>query len=95
MVPCWAATAQQPQEENSNVKFTPYCVSTDVHPDRHADRLHVPQRLCVPRDALHAQGLRHPLPPRAERSEEEAKFQGARVARGGPKWTLPSDWLLL
>lgn len=76
------ATVQQPQKEKTVMWSFLLTVSTDVHPDGHVDCLHVPQRLCVPWDALHAQGLCHHLPAWAERSEEETKLQGARVAHG-------------
>ena len=51
-------------------------VLSDVHPDHHADRLPQPVCLRLSGDALRAQSLRHPLPPRAERSQTQAQFQG-------------------
>lgn len=48
----------------------------DVHPDHHPDRLPQPVCLRVSGNALHAQSLRHPLPPRAERSQAETELQG-------------------
>lgn len=55
-----------------------FCLSasTDVHPDSHLDRVHVSQCVCLTRDALHAEGVRHHFPPWAECSEEEEKLQG-------------------
>lgn len=47
----------------------------DVHPDHHPDRVHEPERHRVPGHALHPQGLRHHLPPGAERPEEEAQLK--------------------
>lgn len=51
----------------SKVGFTVHTVLClllpDVHPDDHADHLCEPERFSVPRLALHAQGLRGPLPP--------------------------------
>ena len=47
-----------------------------VHPDHHADHLHEPQCLGRAGHALHAQGVRHPVPPGAQRAEEEAQLQG-------------------
>lgn len=47
----------------------------DVHPDHHPDSVHEPERHRVPGHALHPQGLRHYLPPRAERPKEEAQLQ--------------------
>lgn len=60
----------------------PVCLSasTDVHPDNNSDCLHVSQRFRLSGDALHAQGLRHHLPPGAERPEEKEKLQGMTVA---------------
>lgn len=43
-----------------------------VHPDNHPDHLHEPQCLSSTGHALHAQGVHHYLPPRDERTEEEA-----------------------
>lgn len=49
--------------------------AADVHPDHHPDGVHEPERHRVPGHALHPQGLRHHLPPGAERPEEEAQLQ--------------------
>lgn len=52
------------------------CVcAADVHPDHHADRVHEPERHRVSGDALHPKGLRHHLPPGAERAEAETQLQ--------------------
>ncbi len=48
----------------------------DVHPDDDADRVHESECLCVSGDALHPEGLRHHLPPGAERAEAQAQLQG-------------------
>ena len=48
----------------------------DVHPDHHADGIHEPQRHRVPGHALHPQGLRHHLPPGAERAEAQTQPEG-------------------
>jgi len=47
-----------------------------VHPDDHADHLREPERLRVPRAALHAEGLRGSLPPGAERGQAHAQPEG-------------------
>lgn len=44
-------------------------VTTDVHPNHHTDYLPQPVGLRVPGDALHAQGVHHPLPPGSERTQ--------------------------
>lgn len=51
-------------------------VLSDVHPDHHADRVPQPVRVRLSGDALHAQSLRHPLPPGAERPQTQAQLQG-------------------
>ncbi|GCC44601.1 hypothetical protein chiPu_0028396 [Chiloscyllium punctatum] len=48
----------------------------DVHPDDDADGLHESERLRLPGDALPAQGLRHRLPPGAERPAAQTQLQG-------------------
>lgn len=48
----------------------------DVYPNHHPDHLSQPVCLCLSGDALHAQGLRHPLPPRAERPQTKTQLQG-------------------
>lgn len=53
----------------------------DVHPNNHADHLSEPQRLRVPRVALHAQGLRGALPPRAERAQAHTQPEGCGHCR--------------
>ncbi|CAJ1085690.1 glutamate receptor%2C metabotropic 6a [Xyrichtys novacula] len=40
-----------------------YVLLTVVYPDGHSDSVHVTQRLCLSRDALHAEGLCHHPPP--------------------------------
>lgn len=48
----------------------------DVHPNYHSDHFSQPVCFCVSGDALHAQGLHHPLPPRAERTQTKTQLQG-------------------
>lgn len=48
----------------------------DVHPNHHSDSVHEPECFGVAGDALHPQGLRHHLPPRAERPEAQEELQG-------------------
>ncbi|XP_039590185.1 metabotropic glutamate receptor 7 isoform X4 [Passer montanus] len=47
-----------------------------LHPNHHAHHLHEPERVGGAGDALHAQGLHHHLPPRAQRAEAQAQLQG-------------------
>lgn len=62
-----------------------------VHPDYHADHLHEPECIRGPRDALHAQSLRHHLPPGAQRAEEETLLQSSRHSRHHVVATLPQS----
>lgn len=55
----------------------------DVHPDGDFDRVHDSQCIRFPRDALHSQSLRHPLPARAEHPKEEEKLQGKEEEEDG------------
>lgn len=56
---------------------TPYlCSSADVYPDDNPDHLCKPQRICLPGNALHAQGLRGAFPSWAERAQAQAKPEG-------------------
>jgi len=56
--------------------FSDFCVSVaDVHPDHHSDSVHESERHRILGHALHSQGLRHHLPPGAERPEEKAQLQ--------------------
>lgn len=53
-----------------------FFLSKALHPDHHADHLHESERVRCSGNALHAQGLRHHLPPGAQRAEAEAELQG-------------------
>lgn len=48
----------------------------DVYTNYYPDHLSEPVCLCFSGDALHAQGLHHPLPPRAERTQTKTELQG-------------------
>lgn len=56
----------------------------DVYPNHHLDHLPQPVGLRLPGDALHAEGLHHPLPPRAERAQTETQLQGESLASCRP-----------
>lgn len=51
--------------------------SKAVRPNHHADDLHESERICSPRYALHAQSLRHHLPPGAQCAETQAQLQSS------------------
>lgn len=55
----------------------------DLHPNNHTDCVAEPECIGVPRHALRAQNLRHPVPSRAECAEAEAQPQGD-LHGGGP-----------
>lgn len=107
--PVWAAPQCEPSVPNGSSpgsgpsrRLSPTRLSvsvlSDVHPDHHADRLPQPLRLRLSGDALHAQSLRHPLPPRAERSQAQAQLQGENLDRdAGAAASLSGKacWLLL
>ncbi len=61
----------------------------DVHPDHHPDCFHEPERHRVSGHALHPQGLRHHLPPGAERPEEEAQLQSCGAGSHRVHATVP------
>lgn len=68
-----------------------------VHPNHHADHLYESERICGPRYALHAQGLRHHLPPGAQRAETEAQLQsrgdgGHHVLTPVAQAQRPTQW---
>lgn len=67
------------------------CPPSALHPDHHTDYLHEPQRIRGPRYALHAQSLRHHLPPGAQCPEEEAFLQSRRHGRHYVIPTVPQD----
>lgn len=60
----------------NNASCTYLCSALDVHPDHNPDYLREPQRLRLPGNALHAQGLRGALPSWAERAQAQAEPEG-------------------
>lgn len=63
---CYLFTCLPVYHDVTHLRIVPV---TDVYPDDHADRVHEPERLCVPGHALHPQSLHHHLSPGAERAE--------------------------
>lgn len=61
----------------------------DVHPDNHPDGVHEPKRHRLPGHALHPQGVRHHLPPGAERPEEKAQLQSRGAGSHCDHTTVP------
>lgn len=80
VVVCVYEGGREKEEEGlSPVLSPPPCL--DLHPNDHTDCVPEPERLSVPRHALRAQNLRHPVPSGAERAEAEAQPQ--EVLHGG------------
>lgn len=78
---CWVATGAffwgvAVSQTLPHLRFVWRVSAPDVHPDHHPDGVHEPERHRLAGHALHPQGLRHHLPPGAERPEEEAQLQG-------------------
>lgn len=64
----------------------------DVHPNNHSDHLCESERLSVPRVALHAEGLRGSLPPRAECAQAHTQPQGRGYCSHHVQQVQPQGW---